>query len=113
MVVGQRQRGRAGVSKWLRLPCAAAPSNATRYWLERSPLFCATCDVDLTLDDVVFALGVGTARLPEFIHVECGPPRLRAMRRSRRRGPGRVRRFVLEHLREQVRRRRHVSSRSA
>jgi len=65
--------------------------------VERSPLFCVTCDADLVLDEIVFAYrrleGHGA---PQFVHVECGPPNVRRLRRA---GPRLLRSFVLEHLR--------------
>jgi hypothetical protein len=81
--------------------------------MERSPLFCATCDVDLTLGDVVFAIARSDGRAPQFVHPDCWPPKVRPMHGSQRLGPGPVRQFVLDHVRDRSRRREIARTRPA
>jgi hypothetical protein len=76
--------------------------------MERSPLFCAVCDADLTLDEVVVAYdgrldSRGSRAVPLFIHPYCDPEARVVVNGRSRLGKRRLRELVVEAIRARAR----------
>jgi hypothetical protein len=76
--------------------------------MERSPLFCAVCDSDLTLDEVVVAYdgrldSHGSRAVPLFIHPYCDPVATGVVDGRSRVGKRRLREHVVEAIRARAR----------
>jgi hypothetical protein len=72
--------------------------------MERSPLFCAVCDTDLTLDELVIAYDgrrgrQGSRAAPVFVHPYCDPVPEGVVDGRRRLGKRRLRDLVVEAIR--------------